>query len=75
MTGFVLATGTCVACRQVFGFNPMRVPSTRRTPEGPREPICSLCVPRINLIRKQHGLPLIVPLPDAYEACEESELD
>ena len=72
MTGFALAFGSCVSCRETFGFNPVRVPSIRIA--GEREPICRKCVDRINPHRRRNGLPEIVPAPDAYEACEESEL-
>lgn len=72
MSGFVHAMGFCIGCHQPFAFNPLRVPSV--TVNGTREPICAGCVERFNLIRKEKGLPLIVPLPDAYEAIPEEEL-
>jgi hypothetical protein len=72
MTGYITAMGPCIGCGQVFSFNPMRVPSCAVT--GHREPICAGCVKRINPIRIKNGLEPIVPLPGAYEACEEGEL-
>jgi hypothetical protein len=70
--GFAMAYGICVCCGQTFGFNPVRVPSCRIN--GNREPICGICIPQINIRRRAKGLAEIIPLPDAYQACEESEL-
>ena len=72
MTGYVFAMGECVRCKRPFTFNPVRVPSL--TWNGTRQPICRACVDRINRKRIANGLEPIVPLPDAYEECEESEL-
>ena len=72
MTGYVFAMGACVACRQPFTFNPVRVPSL--TWNGTRQPICRACVERINPKRIANGVPPIEPLPGAYEECEEGEL-
>ena len=71
--GYALCTSACIGCGRVFSYNPVRVPSI--TVKGTREPICHLCVERVNPARKEKGLPLIVPHADAYEACDESELD
>lgn len=71
--GYALAMGPCIGCTQVFSFNPVRVPSSSAV-TGRREPICAGCVERLNVIRKKTGLELIVPHPDAYLGCEESEL-
>lgn len=70
--GVVWATSACVGCGRVFNYNPMRVPSVKVN--GTREPICANCVARANPLRIANGLTPIVPLPDAYEACDESEL-
>jgi hypothetical protein len=70
---YVTCYGHCCCCGRLFGFNPVRVPSL--TVNGSREPICQSCVDRANPIRKQNGLPLIQPRPDAYEACVEEEFD
>ena len=70
--GYALCYGPCIGCHRTFEFNPMRVPSV--TWNGTREPICRNCVLRANVKRKANGLPPIVPLPDAYEACDEGEL-
>jgi hypothetical protein len=50
----------------------MRVPSI--TYNGDRKPICRDCVTRVNPMRIANGLEPIVPFPDAYDACDESEL-
>jgi len=70
--GYALAMSPCIGCNRVFSYNPVRVPSL--THGGTRRPICADCVERVNPMRAKNGLPLIVPLPDAYEACEEGEL-
>ena len=71
--GYVTAMSPCIGCRRVFSFNPMRVPSIS-IDGSPRRPICADCVERVNPQRAKNGLPLIVPLPDAYEPCDESAL-
>lgn len=72
--GYFLAMGPCVRCGQVFSFNPVAVPSIS-IDGAPRRPICAACVAIINQMRIKAGTPPIVPLPDAYEGCDESELD
>jgi hypothetical protein len=71
--GYMFATGPCICCLRVFSYNPTRVPSTSAI-TGEREPICSDCIERINKKRLALGAEPIVPLPGAYEPCEESEL-
>lgn len=71
--GFISAIGACYGCSQPFSFNPMKVPSINVN--GTKEPICASCVARVNPMRKANGLEPIVPAPDAYEACDESEID
>jgi hypothetical protein len=72
--GYTLGHGLCYGCNQPFSFNPVRVPSIEV--EGTRRPICRACVDRINPMRTTiNGLPPIVPAPDAYDACDESELE
>lgn len=74
MTGYALAMGPCLACRQVFAFNPLRVPSSTAV-TGVREPICGTCYARLNAKRVGMGLPPFPPpLPGAYEPVEEGEL-
>ena len=70
--GYVFATSPCIGCRRIFSYNPMRVPSI--TYHGTREPICQDCVNRVNPMRIANGLDPIVPLPGAYEVCDEWEL-
>lgn len=70
--GYVTAMSPCIACKNVFSYNPHKVPSIRIN--GVREPICRECIPRINRLRAQAGTDPIVPAPDAYEAISEYEL-
>lgn len=70
--GYAFATSPCAWCGRLFNYNPVRVPSV--TIKDSREPICQACVNRVNPLRIANGLAPIVPLPDAYEACDESEL-
>lgn len=72
--GYALAMSPCIGCGRLFSYNPMRVPSCSAV-TGKREPICAECVARVNPMRIANGLDPIVPAPDAYEACEERELD
>lgn len=72
--GYALCTSHCFGCHRLFSYNPMRVPSIRDPQTGSKEPICQACVDRANPQRVRNGLPPIVPAPDAYEACDESEL-
>lgn len=66
--GFMSALSACYGCRQVFSYNPERVPSIRVN--GVREPICESCVEAANPERAKNGLPPIVVLPDAYTGAE-----
>lgn len=59
------ALGECFRCKQLFSFNPYRVPSI--TVNGTREPFCLDCVEQVNPIRIANGLDPIVPLPGAYD--------
>ena len=71
---YVLCTSECYGCKRIFSYNPIRVPSIRI--KGVREPVCRDCVESvINPQRAKDGLEPFVPAPDAYEACDESELD
>ena len=71
--GYCLAHGLCIRCRQVFSFNPMKVPSI--VMDGTRRALCRDCIEPFNEQRRKLGLPLMVPLPGAYEPCHESELE
>ncbi len=70
--GYYLVTGTCIGCGSMFSFHPHKVPSSSAI-TGQREPICQTCVARLNPIRVAKGLEPIVPLPGAYEPCDEDE--
>jgi hypothetical protein len=72
--GYVFATSPCMGCDRVFNYNPMRVPSCVDPRTGTKEPICEICVARVNPLRIANGLEPIVPLPGAYDACDEAEL-
>lgn len=78
--GYAMAHSRCYGCGQMMSYNPMRVPSVRikdgrPDPEGKREPICRSCIERVNPRRIANGLEPIVPFADAYEPCDESDLD
>lgn len=70
--GYISAMGPCYTCRDLFMFNPERVPSV--VINGVREPVCEACMTKANAIRKAKGLPLLEILPGAYDAADESEL-
>jgi hypothetical protein len=71
--GYAYCTSRCFGCSQLFCFNPVRVPSIRINDS--REPICATCVARANPERVKNGLDPIVVHPDAYEPCDEEELN
>lgn len=70
--GYVIAMGSCLACRQVFSFNPMRVPSIRVN--GVLEPVCGACMALVNAKRVAAGVEPHPIMDGAYGACNESEL-
>ena len=71
--GYLMVTSPCIGCKRPFSYNPMKVPSCSAV-TGKREPICEACVARVNPVRIKNGLEPIVPLPGAYDPCDESEL-
>jgi hypothetical protein len=72
--GVALAIGPCLVCKQTFGFNPHRVPSSSAL-TGQREPICQACFAWLQEARKKKNLPPFPePHPDAWEAIPEEEL-
>lgn len=71
--GFYYCIGRCVACGQVFMFNPDRVPSIRI--DGVRREACRDCVDVANAKRERLGLPPHAILPGAYQPAEEGELE
>lgn len=71
--GYVLAFSSCVCCRNVFSYNPKKVPSTSAV-TGTREPVCEKCMSYINRKRVTLGIPPLVVHPDAYEPLPEEEL-
>ena len=69
---YVTCASRCYSCGNLFNYNPNLVPSI--TIDGERQPFCLNCVEAANPVRIQNGLLPIVPLPGAYEPCEENEL-
>jgi hypothetical protein len=64
---------TCAGCGAPLICNPVRVPSIRVN--GQREAICKACFDKWNVIhRTSKGLQPEPLHPDAYSACQESEL-
>ena len=72
--GCALMIGTCFACGKTFTFNPVRVPSFRDE-HNIRQPVCAGCMAKVNEKRKEMGLEPFQIAADAYEACDEYELD
>ena len=72
MSGYVFCVGVCYACKRVFTFNPLYVPSL--SIDGVREPFCLPCIERANAIRQAKGMPLLQIHPQAYEPLPEREL-
>ena len=70
--GYVFVAGPCFGCKRMFSYNPMRVPSI--TIDGERQPVCLVCINRVNPQRIANGLEPIIPKHDAYDACDEEEL-
>lgn len=70
--GYALCMAPCFGCKQVFSFNPLRVPSIRHN--DVRQPICRTCIELANPKRIANGLPPIEILPDAYDPIDEREL-
>jgi len=71
--GYAFMMGQCFSCRQVFTFNPVRVPSVRDK-NRERQPICGNCMNKVNMEKESLGLPCFLVPSDAYEACHEDEL-
>jgi len=76
MTGDMLGLGPCWGCKQIFAFDPDRVPSvyidpvTQRPPDqggdpyrALREPVCPSCCEIVNPFRAARGLPPLEESP------------
>lgn len=63
--GFMLVTSHCYGCKQLFSYNPNKVPSIRIN--GEREPVCRSCIERANPERIKNGLDPISIKADAYQ--------
>jgi hypothetical protein len=72
--GFAFCLGECFGCGHPFSFNPVRVPSIRDH-NNVKQPVCAECVARANPTRIANGLEPIIPHPDAYSVCDESEIN
>jgi len=70
--GYLIMLGLCFCCRGLFAFNPNKVPSFKDK-NGVKQPVCSLCIVRINKEREKRGLSHTLPLAGAYEPCDEKE--
>ena len=70
--GFVICQSPCGACRAVFAYNPMKVPSVLYN--GVRVAICRQCVEAANRFRRKRGLEEFTILPGAYDGADESEM-
>jgi hypothetical protein len=70
---YVFITSECFGCGQTFSYHPNKVPSIYH--QGARRPICAECVKRVNPMRIQNKLEPIVPMPGAYDAADESEIN
>ena len=68
---YMMAYAACINCKQMFTFNPERVPSVRVNDR--REPICRSCVEWANPQRVAKRLEPIRVLPGAYEPEEVGE--
>lgn len=68
--GYAIMVGRCVACHTRIIFNPIRVPSLRVN--GVREPLCEACANKWNQLHPDKAHPIH---PEAYEACDEAELE
>jgi hypothetical protein len=72
MSGYVYVTSACCNCHRVFSYNPVHVPSIRI--KGVREPVCSHCIAKANVVRIKNGLEPLATHPQAYEPIPEEEL-
>ena len=71
MQMYFFIIGDCAACGKTFGFNPKKVPSFRKTPTGPRLPLCRSCAERVNVMKKKAGMQVFLIDRDAYEPVKE----
>lgn len=71
--GAMLLLAPCIRCGRLFTCNPLRVPSVRLRPDGPREPLCRPCAEWTITERTRVGLPVVPIYDDAYEAAPETE--
>lgn len=69
---YALMTSICLGCKNLFSYNPHRVPSV--VIDGVKEPVCRACIARVNPKREANGLDPFSIHPDAYEPIHESEL-
>lgn len=67
--GYVFVIGLCIACRQIFGFNPHGVPVL--VWKDRREPVCRACAERWKTFHPE--IDFEIPT-DAYEPIADHEL-
>ena len=70
--GYAIATGSCIGCKKLFGYNPHKVPSIPIG--GVRQAICRSCAGIVQENQRRDGLPVTEIHPEAYEPIHESEL-
>jgi len=59
--GYMIATGNCLGCKNLFSFNPTYVPSLND------KPICKNCVEAANQAKKKLGMEELTIHPEAYK--------
>lgn len=64
--GYAIAISPCFACKRIFGYNPLSVPSVRDQ-SNTKQPVCRDCMAVVNAKRRQAGLEPFEIRPDAYE--------
>ena len=83
MSGYTIVVGNCFACKRVFGFNPLLVPSVLIDPvrglppdmggdpeRAKRQPVCRSCMERANERRVATGAEAVPIHPEAYDPLE-----
>lgn len=60
MSAYVSLIASCFLCDRVFSSNPHKVPSVDN------QPICELCIERVQEARERQGLPPFPVPPGAY---------
>ena len=69
---YALAWSPCVVCKELFGYNPNRVPSI--TIKGVKQGICRKCIEMANEVFREKNEPEFEIHPDAYGPIKAEEL-